>query len=117
MCSHATMCNRLQTSLHSSATLLAMLPCNVDRGDAHATGQTCKSLTGRLSSTDAVPAAPPAHVCTTILQPPCDYFGAQTQRSPCVMYPSYPTWWFQIFALNTCSSPTPLLLGPLAARR
>ena len=49
---------------------------------------------------------------------PCDYFGAQTQRRPCVMYPSYtPTWWCQICALNTCFSPPPLHLGPLAARR
>jgi hypothetical protein len=111
MCSHATMCSRLQKSLHPSATLLAMLSGNLDRGSAHVTVQSAEAPRALRAARTPVPAAPPAHVCTLFgLQPPCDYFGAQTQRSPCVMYPSYPpTWWCcQISALASAQRPCSL---------
>ena len=119
MCSHATMCSRLQTSLHPSSATLAMLPGNVDRGNAHATGHLAKASRAVLAARTPC-LRRRLLTCAPLfgLQPPCDYFGAQTQRSPCVMYPNHPpTWWCQISALNTCFSPTPVLLGPLPARR
>ena len=45
------------------------------------------------------------------LQSLCDYFGAQTQRSPCVLYPSYPPTCRRTVAPTSCPTKA---LAPLA---
>jgi hypothetical protein len=70
-----------------------MLPCYLDRGNAHVDVQLVEASQRLLSSTIAVPGAPRAHVCNTV-RPAISVRilrSSDSTKPLCpVLYPSYP---------------------------